>query len=311
MAVKALPQTPKSEAGQLRRILRSRQLVPIYYLLPTLIPLLVLTLYPFLRGIWLAFTDYNLYKKDATQFIGINNFVALATDDTLFWGALTNNIVWTVGIVAFTYVLGIVTALALNEKLPLRGLFRGITLIPWVCPAVVAGLTWSYIYEPNFGLLNYLFKQMGLIEGNVGWLSDKNTALIACMVVAIWKLLPFMIVMLLAGLQAVPEDLHEAAAIDGANALARLWYITLPLLNRVGSVAILLCTIWAFNHFDSVYVLTGGGPGDRTMLLSLYAYQNAFRYFKVGYASAVGVVMLLILFVPIMLYVRRALRDEE
>jgi multiple sugar transport system permease protein len=275
-----------------------------------MLPLLLLSLYPLLRGIYLAFTSYDLYVRDASL-IGLANFIQLATADTLFWGSLTNNVLWTVGIVVITYGIGLFTAIALNEKLPGRIIFRGITLIPWVCPAVVAGLTWRWIYDPNFGLLNYLFMSLGLIDRNIGWLSGRNTALIATMIVAVWKMLPFSIVMLLAGLQAVPEELYEAASIDGAGVWGRFRYITVPLLNRVGKIAILLSTISAFNHFDSIYVLTGGGPGNRTMLLSIMAYQNAFRYFKVGYASAIGVIMLLMLLLPIVLYTRQVTQDIE
>lgn len=306
------PQTvpPPSGLESLSRRLGGRHVTPYYYLLPTLIPLLLLTVYPLLRGLYLAFTKYNLYTKDTT-FVGGINFVELTTNDTLFWGALANNIIWTVGIVVITYLVGLITSIALNENIPLRGLFRGLALIPWVCPAVVAALTWRWIFDPHFGMLNYALMQLGLIEGSVGWLGNKNTALAATMVVAVWKLLPFSVVMLLAGLQTVPEELYEAAAIDGAGVLSRFRYVTVPLLNRVGKIAILLTTIWAFNHFDSVYVLTGGGPGDTTMLLSIMAYLNAFRFFKMGYASAVGVVMLLLLLLPISLYIRQVLEDVE
>jgi multiple sugar transport system permease protein len=292
----------------LSEALRSRQITPYYYLLPTIVPLLILTVYPFLRAFWLGFTDYNLFTKDAT-FVGLANFVKLIGSDNLFWVALRNNLTWTIGIVLVTYLLGLPTALALNENFRFRSVFRGIALIPWVCPAVVAGLTWQFIYEPNFGPLNYFLQQVGLIDHNVGWLSSRTTALYSAMVVAIWKLLPFMTVMLLAGLQAIPGELLEAAQIDGAGTFARLRFITLPLLNRVGSIAILLSTIWAFNHFDSLYVLTGGGPGNATMLLSILSYQNAFAYSKVGYASAIGIIMMIVLVVPITLYIRRVIED--
>lgn len=310
MSTKTLSVPLPEGLERLSRRLSNRHITPYYYLLPTVIPLLLLTVYPLLRGIYLAFTQYNLYNKDTTL-VGTLNFIELTTNDTLFWGALTNNIIWTVGIVVITYLLGLFTAIALNENIPLRGLFRGLALIPWVCPAVVAALTWRWIFDPHFGMLNYVLLELGLTDRNIGWLGDKNTALIATMIVAVWKLLPFSIVMLLAGLQTVPEELYEAGAIDGAGVLGRFRYITVPLLNRVGKIAILLTTIWAFNHFDSVYVLTGGGPGDTTMLLSIMSYLNAFRFFKIGYASAVGVIMLILLLLPITLYTRQVLEDVE
>lgn len=142
-------------------------------------------------------------------------------------------------------------------------------------------------------------------------LGDKNTALPAAMVMAVWKLLPFMIVMLLAGLQAVPDELYEAAAMDGAGPLQQLRHITVPLLNRIAIIALLFSAAWTFNQFDSLYTLTAGGPGNATMLLSLMAYQSAFRYFQVAYASTIGIVMLILLSVPITIYARRTLRDAE
>lgn len=304
MTTQTLVNNPRVRSNAQRR----KQLTPYLYLLPTILPLLLLTLYPFLRVIGLSFTGYDLYKRDSS-FIGLSNFTQLLTQDNLFWLALRNNVIWTFGIVTATYILGLLTALALNENFPLRTFFRGITLVPWVCPGVVAALIWNLIYDPNFSFLSYGLQQLGITERRIGFLSDKNTALYAAMVMAIWKFLPFMIVMLLAGLQAIPGELYEAAAIDGADLGQKFRHITLPLLNRVGSVALLLSVISAFNHFDSLFVLTGGGPGNRTMLLSLMTYQSAFRYFQIGYSSALGILMMLILLVPLTLYMRRVLLD--
>lgn len=308
MTVKSPPADRRGAFSRVGRTLRRKEVEPLLYLAPTVIPLLVLNLFPFLRGVWFAFTEYDLYRKDTT-FTGLSNFIELFTVDSLFWGSFKNNIIWSLGIVAITYVLGFLTSLALHQRLPLRGLFRGIALIPWVCPSVVAGRTFQWIFDPSFGLLNYALLQLGIIKGYVAWLSDKDVALAACMLVAVWRFLPFSVVMLLAGLQAIPEELYEAASIDGAGFIGKMRYVTLPLLNRVGSIAVLLMTISAFNHFDSVYAMTQGGPGNRTMLLSIMAYLYAFRFYKVGFASAIGVVMLVMLAVPITLYTRRVLQD--
>lgn len=310
MTATATPVDRASRVTRVERFFRSKEVEPLLYLAPTVLPLLVLNLYPFLRGFYLAFTEYDLYTKDTT-FTGLSNFVELIVRDSLFWGAFRNNILWTIGIVAVAYILGFFTSLALHQKLPGRALFRGIALIPWVCPSVVAGLTWQWIFDPAFGLLNYVLVQIGIIDGYVAWLSDKQIALAACMLVAIWRFLPFAVVMLLAGLQAIPDELYEAAAIDGAGTIGKMRYVTLPLLNRVGAIAILLMTISAFNHFDSVYAMTQGGPGNRTMLLSIMSYLYAFRFYRVGFASAIGVIMLLMLAIPIFLYVRRVLQDVE
>jgi len=290
------------------KLLRSRQATPLYFLLPTLLPLLILTLYPFLNATWLAFTKYDLYKKDSS-FIGFGNFVELLTNDSLFWLALRNTVTWTIGVILMAYVLGFITSLALNRPIRYRTLFRAIVLIPWVCPPVVAGRVWQWIYDASFSPLTFVLRQVGLIDHNIAWLGDKNTALPAAMIMAVWKLQPFMIVMLLAGLQAVPDELYEAAAIDGAGPLQQLRFITVPLLNRIAIIALLFSAAWTFNQFDSLYTLTGGGPANLTMVLSLMAYQSAFRYYQVAYASAIGVVMLVLLAIPITLYARRTLRD--
>jgi len=289
---------------------RSRQATPFYFLLPTLIPLLLLTLYPFLNALWLSFTTYDSYNKDLS-FKGLTNFSTLLTGDDLFWVAVRNTVAWTSGVMISTYVLGLITALVLNRPLRFRAFFRAIVLIPWVCPPVVAGRVWGWIYDANFSPLSFLLQQLGLIDHKIAWLADKNLALPAAMGMAIWKLFPFMVVMLLAGLQAVPDELYEASGIDGANAWQQLRFITIPLLNRVGIIALLFSSAWTFNQFDSVYALTQGGPGNHTMLLSLMAYQAGFRYFQFAYAAAIGIIMLIILAVPISIYVRRTLLSSE
>jgi multiple sugar transport system permease protein len=292
------------------KVLRSRQATPLYFLLPTLLPLLILTVYPFLNATLLAFTKYDLYKKDGS-FYGLGNFVELLTSDKLFWLALRNTVSFTIGVIMMSYVLGFITALALNRPMRFRTFFRAIVLIPWVCPPVVAGRVWQWIYDASFSPVTFVLKQIGLIDHNIAWLGDKNTALPAAMIMAVWKLLPFMVVMLLAGMQAVPDELYEAAAIDGAGPWQQLRYITVPLLNRIAIIALLFSAAWTFNQFDSVFTLTGGGPANLTMLLSLMAYQSAFRYYQVAYASTIGVVMLLLLSIPITFYARRTLRETE
>jgi multiple sugar transport system permease protein len=292
------------------KLLRSRQATPIFFLLPTLLPLLILTLYPFLNATALAFTKYDMYKKDAS-FNGFGNFIDLLTNDRLFWLALRNTVVWTVGVVLISYILGFITALALNRPIRFRAFFRAIVLIPWVCPPVVAGRVFAWIYDANFSPVTFVLKQIGLVDQSISWLGNRDTALLSAMAMAVWKLLPFMIVMLLAGLQAVPDELYEAAAIDGAGPVQQLRHVTIPLVSRIAIIALLFSSAWTFNQFDSLYTLTAGGPGNATMLLSLMAYQSAFRYFQVAYASAIGIVMLVVLSVPITIYARRTLREAE
>ncbi len=276
------------------------------YILPVLVVVALISVYPFVNGI------YNSFFSDAVfgggkYFSGLDNFKDLVSDN-LFWTGLKNNLIWSAACVGFELVLGMLIALLLNlPYIRLRGLYRALILLPWATTPVVAALIWRYIFGV-MGPLNSFLNAVGFANPP-NWLVTPGYSLFACIVANIWIGLPFVIVTLLAGLQSLPSDVYEAAEIDGAGVFKRFFHLTLPLMKSLILILVTLNTIWTFNMFDIVYSMTNGGPGNSSILLSLYSYQNAFAYFQQGYASAIGVICLLILLLPVAFYIREV-RNE-
>lgn len=287
------------------RISGERWHVPYLYVLPMLVLLTGIITYPLFYAVGLAFTDHNPLFP-VTSFIGLRNFGELFQEE-VFTNALFRTIIWTVGVVTAEFILGLITALLLNEKFPGRIICRALVLFPWVVPWVVAGILWRSIFHPSLGFLNYVLRALGFIEEGISWLGP-DYALVALMIMMIWKLIPFMTVILLAGLGSIPPELYEAARIDGANPWQSLTRITLPLIAPISGIAVLLSSIWMFRHFDIVQAITQGGPVNATMLLSVMSYQNAFRFYRMGYGSAIGVFMFVVLLIPVYFYIRNALQ---
>jgi multiple sugar transport system permease protein len=282
----------------------------LWLLLPSLLPILALSVYPLLRGIYLGFTDARAGYNLDTHFTGLENYQEMLGDD-LFWSSFKIGLVWTVSVTGVQFVLALGLALLLNEKLRGRWLARTLAVVPWAMPPVVVGIMWSLVYRPDAGLLNEVLYRIGLQDLGANWLGSFGTALPAVIVVGVWAGMPVTTVVLLAALQGVPRELHEAAAADGAGSWSRLRHITMPHLRGVVVAITTLNFIWNFNSFDLVYVLTRGGPGGRTMLPMLFAYQEAFRYGNYGYAAALGNVMVLIVLAVLLVYLRRRLKETR
>ncbi len=229
---------------------------------------------------------------------------------SVYVGDLKRTIFFTGATVAIEFPLALGLALMLNEPLRGRAIYRALMLVPWVMPNVVAAIIWKWIYSPDFGLLNYGLWKLSLIHSYISFLGDPHRAMPSVIAVSVWKGLPFSAVVLLAGLQAVPGDLQEAATLDGANAWHRFRDVTIPHLLPIIVVVLVLRTVWTFNSFDLVYVLTAGGPGWTTQLLSIYVYLSSFQYQQLGYGAAMAVTMLLALAIPASLFVRRTLSGE-
>jgi len=279
------------------------------YITPMLIAIIIVSIYPFVTGIVNSLFSKGLLSRKE-MFVGLQNFAALFKD-SLFWLGLKNNLIWTFSCVGMEFILGMLIALLLNLPfVRFKNIYRALVLLPWATPPVVAGLIWRYILSST-GPLNTMLKDSGIVPNPPSWLVTPGYSLLACIVTNIWMGLPFMTVMLLAGLQAIPRDIYEAAEIDGANAFRRLFSITLPVMKNIIAVVLILMCIWTFNMFDIVYVMTNGGPGNSSMILSLYGYQNAFAYHQKGYGAAIGVVSLLLLLFPISLYIKGASRHHE
>ncbi|MGW2560429.1 carbohydrate ABC transporter permease [Streptomyces sp. NPDC001514] len=275
--------------------------------LPALIPILVLSVGPLLYGIALSLTDAQSGRTQATRWTGTLNFQDLL-HDTLFWDSFRIGLLWAVGVTVPQFFLALGLALLLNQDLRLRRLARALAIIPWAMPEVVVGIIWRLVYNPDAGILNETVRDLGLGDGR-DWLSGLATALPAVIVVGIWSGMPQTTVALLAGLQNTPQELHEAAALDGAGTWRRFRTVTWPALRPVALAITALQFIWNFNSFALVYVLTSGGPGGRTRLPMLFAYEEAFRYGQFGYAAAMGCVMVAVISVMLALYLVGRLRD--
>ncbi|MEV0225182.1 sugar ABC transporter permease [Streptomyces sp. NPDC050704] len=280
-----------------------------FLVLPALIPILVLSVGPLLYGISLAFTDSQSGRTEPTEWIGTLNFQDLL-HDTLFWDSFRIGLLWAVGVTVPQFLLALGLALLLNQELKLRWLARALAIIPWAMPEVVVGIMWRLVYNADAGILNETIRDLGLGDGR-DWLSGLATALPAVIVVGVWAGMPQTTVALLAGLQNTPRELHEAAAMDGAGAWRRFRTVTWPALKPVALAITALNFIWNFNSFALVYVLTNGGPGGRTRLPMLFAYEEAFRYGQFGYAAAMGCVMVAVISVILAFYLVGRLKGGE
>ncbi|MFF4985313.1 carbohydrate ABC transporter permease [Streptomyces sp. NPDC001046] len=280
-----------------------------FLVLPALLPILVLSVGPLLHGVLLAFTDAQSGRTRDTQWIGALNFRDLL-HDTLFWESFRIGLVWAVGVTLPQFLLALGLALLLNQDLRLRWLARALAIVPWAMPEVVVGVMWRLVYHPDAGVLNETLRDLGL-GGGQDWLSSLATALPAVILVGVWAGMPQTTVALLAGLQNTPRELHEAAAVDGAGAWRRFRTVTWPALRPVALAVTALNLIWNFNSFALVYVLTSGGPGGRTRLPMLFAYEEAFRYGQFGYAAAMGCVMVALVSIALAVFLAGRLRAGD
>jgi multiple sugar transport system permease protein len=277
--------------------------------LPALVPVVAFSVYPLVQGILLGFTDAKAGLNQAVHFNGADNYATLLGND-LFWSSLRIGLLWAFGVTILQFLASLGLALLLNLDLRLRWLARTLALVPWAMPPVIIAIMWKLVLNPTYGPVNVILRSVGL-PGDVNWLGDVATALPAVIVVGVWAGMPQTTITLLAGLQNVSTDLHEAAAIDGAGVLQRFWHITLPALRPVIVAITSLDLIWNFNSFALVYVLTAGGPGGRTMLPMLFAYNEAFRYGNFGYAAALGNVMVVIIAAFLFFYLRGQARSRH
>ena len=281
---------------------------PFLFLLPALLVTAIVVLVPALQTVWLGLHQFVLFDPDNRTFVGLQNFVTIFRDE-LFWVSLSNSAVWVVAAVSLQFLLGLGTALLLNQTFWGRSAARALVVVPWALPSVIIGLMWTWMYDLNLGVINDLLLRAGLIQSPVAWLSQPSTALAAVVVALIWQGFPFFTVMILAGLQSIPAEHYEAAEMDGATRWQSLRHITLPGLRDVIATALLLRIIWVANSLDVILVMTGGGPGLSTHTLPLYAFLKAYSSMEFGYASALSLVLTVLLLAVVAVYVRRVARE--
>lgn len=296
---------PAPPARHVRRSRRSRRSREMWLLmLPALVPVVLFSVGPLLYGIGLAFTDARNTRNHETTFVGLENFTQLMGDDD-FWSSFRIGIIWSVSVTVLQFLAALGLALLLNQNLRFRGVARVLAVVPWAMPPVVIGLMWKLVYHPDAGILN------SLLGTDINWLADFSLALPAIIVVGVWTGMPQTAVVLLAGLQGIPRELYEAVEVDGAGRWRRFWNITLPQLKPVIVAITSLDFVWNFNQFGLVYVLTQGGPGGRTRLPMLFAYEEAFRYRYAGYASMLGLAMAIVVLAVLGLYLWRQMRESR
>ena len=251
------------------------------FVIPALALLALVTVYPVTYVVVLSL-QRRMPIFDISRFVGLDNYLFLLQDDR-FWNALGNTAYFTALSVTVELLLGLAVALLMERRFRLKGIARAVILVPWAIPTVVSARMWEWIFNTDFGVLNYL---TGL---RINWLGSPFWAMHAAVLVDVWKTTPFVAILLMAGLQAIPRDLYQAARVDGAGAWSIFRHVTLPLLRPVILVVLLFRTLDAFRVFDAVYVLTGGGPANTTETLSIYAYRVLFQTLQFGYGSALAV----------------------
>ena len=283
--------------------------VPWVMLAPATLVIAGMILYPAINAIWLSLTSTNLLNTAAQKFVGTQNYASVFGSSE-FYISLRNSAIWTFGNVACQLVFGTLGALILNSRIRARGAIRGLVLVPWATPSVLVALMWMWMLDPNLGIINHLLQMIGLQQQPHAWFADPTTAMPSLIFVGIWGGVPFFAVMILAALQGVPEELLEAAKIDGANAWQSFWRVVLPLISSTVLITTILRLIWTANYFDLMLILTNGGPANGTLTLPLFAYQTAYRGFDFGMAAALGVVQAAILAILIVFYVRQIRKSE-
>jgi multiple sugar transport system permease protein len=291
--------------GTVTRLLEDERWLAFALLLPTLTLLTLFIAYPFVKGVELSVTDAKVGVPGG--FVALRNFVSLA-NDSIFRVAVWNTFVYTAVTTVFKLALGLWLALLLNRHFRGKALARAFVLLPFIIPTVLSTFAWKWMFDPTFSVINWTLFRIGLIHGRINWLGDPTLAMISVIIVNIWRGVPFYAISLLAGLQTINPELHEAAAIDGAKPWQRFWHVTWPLLLPVTMVVVLFSIIQTFADFQLVYVLTGGGPANSTQLFATYAYQIGVGTGLLSQGAAISLAMfpvLLIVVIVQLLYIRR------
>jgi len=305
-----LPRTARpARSGVLARTWEHR--ADYAYVLPAVIVMLVVIGYPIYYTIDLSFfkTPPGLQLKDKS-FIGFDNYYTILTSD-VFWKVTWNTLVWTVFSTLFSFLLGFASALALHREFIGRGILRAILIIPWVISAVAASYIWKWIYHSDFGIIGAVLVQLGLASRPPNFIDSINTVLPSLIVVNVWREFPFAMIMMMAGLQTVPEQLLRAAQVDGASVWQRFWHVTFPHLSNVTTITVLLIAVSNFNSFVIPWIMTGGGPSNASHIWITHIYEIGFGRQRWGVASAYSVLLFIILMTLGVFYVRALSGNER
>ena len=279
---------------------------------PALLLVLALGVYPMLDSLRLAMVQYDLMRldTDGSPFVGFANFQTIF-ENPRFLGAFINTIIFAVIAVGSVVLLGLLIAQVLNLNMRGRGALRSLVLVPWVIPPVVASAIWMWVFQPERSPINQVLKALGIIDSNIKFLTDATHTLgplsipmLSVSVVRIWGGLPFVTVMILAGLQSIPNDIYESADLDGAGPFQKFWYVTIPMLRATLAILVTLLFIGGLGHFEINYIMTGGGPSNLTNILAVMSYQQAFTQYRFDLAAAISSVILVLTSIVAAFYIR-------
>jgi multiple sugar transport system permease protein len=274
---------------------RSVHLTGVLFVAPSLLIVVLLLFYPVVSSIVYSFTNRHLLRP-AVEFVGIDNFVAVLQSEQ-FWNAFRVSLVWTIASIVGQLLIGFLAAIALHRIRHLTGLFRTLLIIPWAFPAIVIAFGWRWILNDVYGFLPNLLTRLGITEQNVSFLSNPDAVMITVLAINIWFGAPLFMVNILAALKTVPKEQFEAATVDGANGWQRFAFITLPHVKKVVGLLVILRSIWVFNNFELLFLLTGGGPAGLTETLPIFAYRTGWGLQQLGVASAITVLLLVFLLI--------------
>jgi multiple sugar transport system permease protein len=319
MASQTMRYPARRRRGPVHQIAREvyRNRLAYVFLLPAMLVLVFVDLLPMVRGVQESFHLHNLFRPGKQPYVGTEQYRDFFDDD-LFWRAFRNTWYYTIGSVVCQFILGMIAAILLNQKVRFRGVFRGIILIPWVVPGSLAAMMFGLLFT-SAGLVNTAlswigFDRLGIVDRNYAWLSNTSTAMPTIIMTNMWKGFPFFAVMFLAAMQTIPSELYEAAKIDGASRIQSYFDITLPSIRPTILITTLLGVLWTFNSIDLIYILTYGGPFYATLTLPMWAYQLAFGRGYVGQASALAVIILAIMAIVTVAWLavyRRAVQQNQ
>lgn len=297
--------------GNIERKINTDKWIPYLFILPSFLIIAAFLFYPIGTVFYYSFQHYDISAPFYNSFAGLDNFVKIFTEDKLFFPSLVTSLKWVISQVGLQLVFGMIFALLLNQTFRLRGFVRAIAFIPWAISGVLASVMWSLMYNEHMGVFNDLLMKFGIISEPQAFLAGTGSAFISVIIAELWRGIPFFAITLLASLQSIPEELYEAADMDGANKWHSFVHITLPQLKNTIVLTTLLRVVWEFNNVDLIFNLTGGGPANSTTTLTMYIANLAINGSNFGYGSALTVISFCLLFAFAIFYLRITRFERE
>ncbi|MCS7462904.1 sugar ABC transporter permease [Paenibacillus doosanensis] len=280
------------------------------FVLPAVLAIACVMIFPLIYTFVLGFNKSDLYT-DAWQFVGFAQYADLFRNAE-FLASIGHTFVWTVSSVTFQFAVGFMAAVLINQDfIKMKWLIRICLMVPWVLPSVISVNIWKWLYHPDFGYINYLLKTLGIASAPINWVADERYAMLSAVIVNVWKMFPLVMLMIEASLQSVPNELKDAAKVDGATGIREFFTVTVPHVASTSYTIVLLLIIWTLNAFTFIFVLTGGGPANSTQVLSMFIYKAAFQNYNFGVAGAASVVLFIITALLSVIYMKYVMRGGE